>query len=229
MKKTNIIILKKKHIFAFIIFIFAVLFFIFVPNVTKTISPKTKYTVVIDAGHGGIDGGCEGANTKITESNLNLAYAKCLKEKMEGFGFRVVMTRTTDSGLYNPLATNKKRDDMKKRRSIIENANADFVISIHMNSYSSTTAGAQVFYGKDDEPSKLLAQTIQQYFVKNLRNAKSETKIGDYYMLNEIKSPSVLVECGYLSNPKEEALLITEEYKNEVCYTILLGVLEYLR
>ena len=165
----------------------------------------------------------------MTEANLNLDYAKCLKQKMEDFGFRVVMTRSSESGLYNPLASNKKRDDMKKRRQIIENAGADFVISIHMNSYSATSHGAQVFYGNDDEPSKFLAKNIQKHFVANLQDARHEIKVGDYYMLNAIKAPSVLVECGYLSNPKEEALLITEDYKNEVCYSILLGVLEYLQ
>lgn len=227
--KLSFITIKKKHI----VIAFAVIFLIcgitFTPSVIQSLSPKTKYIVVIDAGHGGIDGGCEGATTGVTEASLNLDYAKCLQQKMEDFGFKVVMTRSSESGLYNPLASNKKRDDMKKRKQIIENANADFVISIHMNSYSSTSHGAQVFYGKDDEPSKFLASNIQKHFVTNLEDARQEIKVGDYYMLNAINTPSVLVECGYLSNPKEEALLITEDYKNEVCYAILLGVLEYLR
>ena len=225
----KILILKKKHILTFVLCLMLVAVFFIVPNTTNISSPKTKYVVVIDAGHGGIDGGCEGATTKISEASLNLDYAKCLKEKLEAFGFKVVMTRSSESGLYNPLASNKKKDDMKKRRSIIENANADFVISIHMNSYSSSAHGAQVFYGKDDAPSKFLAENIQKHFINNLEYARKEIKIGDYYMLNEISSPSVLIECGYLSNPKEEALLITEEYKNELCYSILLGILEYLR
>lgn len=228
MKKNTFIVLKKKYlVMALVVFCIALLLS-FAPSAINVISPKTKYVVVVDAGHGGIDGGCEGATTKTSEASLNLDYAKCLKEKLESFGFKVVMTRTSESGLYNPLASNKKRDDMKKRKAIIENANADFVVSIHMNSYSSSARGAQVFYGKDDEPSKLLATTIQKHFINNLEFAKKEIKIGDYYMLNEIKSPSVLVECGYLSNPKEEALLLLENYKNELCYSVLLGILEYL-
>ena len=229
MKKLSFITIKKKHIIIAIACLLAIFTMSFAPSAIESLTPNTKYIVVIDAGHGGIDGGCEGATTGVTEASLNLDYAKCLQQKMEDFGFKVVMTRTAESGLYNPLASNKKRDDMKKRRNIIENANADFVISIHMNSYSSKSRGAQVFYGKDDEPSKFLATNIQKHFIANLEDARQEIKVGDYYMLNEIKSPSVLVECGYLSNPKEEALLITEEYKNEVCYSILLGVLEYLR
>lgn len=223
------IIIKKRHICISLMFVLFVIFASFAPSVIQSLSPSTKYIVVIDAGHGGIDGGCEGVTTGVTEASLNLDYAKCLKQKLEDFGFKVVMTRTTESGLYNPLASNKKRDDMKKRRQIIENANADFVISIHMNSYSSTSHGAQVFYGKDDEPSQFLASNIQKHFIANLQDARQEIKVGDYYMLNEVNAPSVLVECGYLSNPKEEALLVTEDYKNEVCYSILLGVLEYLR
>lgn len=229
MKKIKFVIFKKKYfLIAFILTVFA-LTICLLPTQIKANSPKAKYTVIIDAGHGGMDGGCEGAITKIAESTLNLSYAKCLQEKLEGFGFKAIMTRTTENGLYNPLASNKKKDDMRKRKSIIENSNADFVISIHMNSFTTTACGAQVFYGKDDASGKLLASTIQNHFIKNLPNAKKEVKIGDYYILNEIKSPSVLVECGYLSNPKEEAMLLTEEYKNEICYSILLGVLEYLQ
>lgn len=147
---------------------------------------------------------------------------------MQDFGFNVVMTRTTSSGLYSPFASNKKKDDMKKRKEIIDNSNADFVISIHMNSFSGKASGAQVFYGKGDEPSKSLADNIQKYFIKYLENAKSSTKVGDYYVLNAITCPSVLVECGYLSNATEETLLLTEDYKKEVCYSILLGVISYL-
>lgn len=226
------LILKKKHIAIFmaVILVFSFLFLcVKLHSNLKTSSPKTKYTVVIDAGHGGIDGGSVGINTNITEANLNLDYAKCLQNMMTEFGFKVVMTRTTDNGLYNPLASNKKKDDMKKRKEIIENSNADFVISIHMNSYNSTSKGAQVFYGKNDEPSKFLADKIQKYFINYLVDARKETKVGDYYILNAIPCPSVLVEVGYLSNPKEETLLVTEEYKKEVAYSILLGVLEYLR
>lgn len=222
------ITIKKRYIILSALLIFFVAIFSFMPNAIASISPKKNYTVVIDAGHGGIDGGCEGASTGISEAALNLDYAKCLKDMMTNFGFNVIMTRENESGLYSPLASNKKRDDMKKRQTIVKNANADFVISIHMNSYNSSSCGAQVFYGKDDEPSQLLATNIQKHFINNLKFSRKETKIGDYYMLNEIDAPSVLVECGFLSNPKEEALLITNEYKREVCYSILLGVLEYL-
>lgn len=230
MKNTKIkaLIVKKKYIIVSFLIILILLLCCFIPKIASVTSPKTKYTVVIDAGHGGIDGGSVGVSTGVIEANLNLDYAKCLRQMLTDFGFNVVMTRTTESGLYNPLASNKKKDDMKKRKQIVEKSNADFVVSIHMNSYNKSAHGAQVFYGADDEPSKALAQNIQSYFIKNLSDARSEAKVGDYYILNAIKAPSVLVECGYLSNPNEEALLISEEYKQEICYNILLGILSYL-
>lgn len=229
MKKNTFILLKKTNVVLTLFISIILLTICFFPTIVQSVSPNTKYTVVIDAGHGGIDGGCEGRTTGISEASLNLDYALCLKQKLTDFGFNVIMTRTTESGLYSPLAKNKKKDDMKKRRQIIESSNADFVISIHMNAYTSTAEGAQVYYGKEDEPSKSLATNIQNHFIKNLPNARKEIKVGDYYMLNAINAPSVLVECGFLSNPKEEALLLTEKYKDEICYCMLLGVLEYLR
>lgn len=223
------IIIKKKHILLSLLLCLFVLSFTLIPTTIKSSSPKAKYTVVIDAGHGGIDGGSVGVCTNVSEASLNLEYANCLKGMLTNFGFNVVMTRTTDSGLYNPLASNKKRDDMKKRKNIIENSNTDFVVSIHMNSYNTKSCGAQVFYGENDEPSEFLANNIQKYFIKYLTKARRQTEIGDYYILNAIKVPSVLVECGYLSNPDEEKLLVDEDYKKEVCYCILLGILEYLQ
>ncbi len=228
MKKFKFAIIKKQWIVVFFACLCLVFAWFFLPKVVSITTPITKYTVVIDAGHGGIDGGSVGKTSGVSEATINLSYAKCLKEYLIDFGFNVVMTRTTDNGLYSPLASNKKKDDMKKRKEIVENSKADFVISIHMNSYNSTSHGAQVFYGKDDEPSKLLADSIQKYFLKYLEKPRQETKVGDYYILNAIKAPAVLVECGYLSNPTEEALLLTDSYKKEVCYCILLGVLNYL-
>ena len=230
MKKTKTfwsIIINKKTIYIFFAFIIFVCCLGFIPNIVAISSPKAKYTVVIDAGHGGIDGGCYGINSNITEAELNLQYALTLREYMQDFGFNVIMTRTTSGGLYSPFASNKKKDDMKKRKDIIDNANADFVVSIHMNSFPGKANGAQVFYGKDDQPSKSLASNIQKYFIKYLQDARQEVKIGDYYVLNAVTCPAVLVECGYLSNATEEALLLTEDYKKEVCYSILLGVIEY--
>ena len=98
-----------------------------------------------------------------------------------------------------------------------------------MNSFDAQSSrGAQVFYNRDNQNSQLLAEHIQKQFVNNLTKARKTCQQGDYYILNSTIYPSVIVECGFISNKEEEQLLLTEEYKNRVCYSILCGVLEYM-
>jgi N-acetylmuramoyl-L-alanine amidase len=125
--------------------------------------PVFAHTIVIDAGHGGVDGGAIGTTTEVTESYLNLQYALTLKEICEQYGFKVVLTRSDMSGLYSPFATNKKRSEMQKRQEIIENSSPDVVVSIHMNSFSTSQArGTQVFYGEGMESGEKLADIVQR-------------------------------------------------------------------
>ena len=185
-------------------------------------------TIVIDPGHGGVDGGCVGKYTGVKESDLNLIYAKNLKQKLIDYGFRVVMTRNNREGLYDVDATNLKKSDMKKRKQIIEESNADIVISIHMNSYPAQSAkGSQVFFDKDSDSGNILATSIQEQLKLNLKNTSKVAKIGDYYITSCTKVPSCLVECGFVSNKEEELLLQDREYQDKLCYAILCGVLMY--
>ena len=221
------LVIKKKAIYLFLVIILA---FICVNSfaVVSTTSPKHMYTVVIDAGHGGIDNGSIGYFGTL-ESDINLWYAKTLQDYFTQFGFKVVMTRDDDNGLYSPFAKNKKKDDMQARQKIIENTKPDMVISIHMNSYNDTSSrGAQVFFAKDSQTGELLAQCIQKQFKKTLIKARDSCQVGDYYIVNCTSYPSVIVECGFISNPEEEELLLKEDYKNQVCYSIICGALEYL-
>ena len=191
--------------------------------------PRQKYVIVIDAGHGGIDGGCEGMQEGSNERELNLKYAKTLKSYFESYGIDVVLTRSTTDGLYSAFASNKKKDDMKKRKEIIEKANADLVVSIHMNAFpQKSVRGAQVYYNPESEISKNLATAMQNSFKKDLPNAKSDPAVGDYYILNCTSTPAVIIECGFLSNVEEEKLLLSESYKEKVCYSILCGIIKYL-
>ena len=189
--------------------------------------PKSIYTIVIDAGHGGRDDGCSGTNgTK--ESVLNLAISRTLKSYLETLGIRVVMTRSDSNGLYDSNATNFKQSDMEKRIQIINNANPDMVISIHQNSYADNTqCGAQAFYQENDERSKAFAESVQTQLVSHLDNARAEANFGDYYLLKESNVSAVLIECGYLTNPQEESKLNTVEYQNKVAYSIMCGVIKY--
>lgn len=189
--------------------------------------PKTTYTIVIDAGHGGRDEGCSGdAGTK--ESEINLKIAKTLEKYLNTLGIKVVMTRLDGNGLYEADADNFKLSDMSKRIEIIEEAKADMVISIHQNSYvDKSLKGAQAFYQEDDEFSKGFAESVQSQLIAQLPNARSEAIDGDYYLLKESGLPAVIVECGYLTNAEEEALLNTEDYQNKVAYAVMCGVVKY--
>ncbi len=188
--------------------------------------PNISPTIVIDAGHGGRDGGAVGENS--TESELNLAYALTLKDICEQFGYNVVLTRDDMAGLYSPLASNKKKSEMEKRIEIITKSNPDMVISLHMNSFSSEEVrGAQVFYAESAESGRELAESVQKALHDNIDYAKEIAKVGDYYILNCSPSPSILVECGFISNPEEEALLLDTNYRQNFCYNIVCGIISY--
>ncbi len=189
--------------------------------------PKPNYTIVIDSGHGGRDNGCSGANGSI-ESDINLKISKKLQEYLETLGINVVMTRLDGNGLYSANATNFKESDMEKRLEIISDANPDMVISIHQNSFTnSSQIGAQAFYQENDEQSMEFAYAVQSQLLSQLPNARKEANTGDYYILKECGLPSVLVECGYLTNAEEEKLLMSEEYQSKVSYAIMCGVVKY--
>ncbi len=191
---------------------------------------SSKIKVVLDAGHGGIDGGVAGVNTGIKESELNLSVVKKIEKYLIDAGINVVLTRTSEAGLYGVASSSLKRKDMQKRKEIIEKAKPDLVISIHMNKYSlSTRRGAQVFYKKSDDSSKLLAQSIQDNFNQMKEAVRSCAALaGDYYILNCTEYPSVIAECGFLSSPEDEALLVTEEYQDALAYTVFKGIVGYL-
>lgn len=193
-------------------------------------SAVSKIRIVLDAGHGGIDGGVSGVNTRVRESDLNLKVVKKLENYLISAGMNVVLTRSTDAGLYGIASGNLKRKDMEKRRDIIKNADPHLVVSIHMNKYSlSERRGAQVFYKNGDNNAKLLAISIQDSF-NAMEDAVRECSAltGDYYILNCSDYPSVIAECGFLSNPQDEALLVTEEYQDEIAYAIFKGIVGYL-
>ena len=132
------------------------------------------------------------------------------------------------TGLYSPLASNKKRSEMEKRIEIIEKTNPDMVISIHMNSFTSEEVrGSQVFYSEGKESGKALAESVQTSLHKNVEYAKKTAKIGDYYILNCSPSPSILIECGFVSNPEEEKLLLDNDYCQNFCYFVACGIVSY--
>lgn len=227
-------VIKKKNII--IVSVLILTFFTFLVCFGALKSSNTgsaivnKFTIVLDAGHGGIDGGVTGVNTSVKESELNLAIVKKLQALLEDSGMNVVLTRCTDAGLYGVASSSLKRKDMQKRRDIILKAKPTLVVSVHLNRFSAKSRrGAQVFYKDNDESAKILANSIQASFNGMEECVKtSSALVGDYYILNCNDYPSVIAECGFLSNPEDEALLITEEYQKSVAYAIFKGIVNYL-
>ena len=198
---------------------------------SKQTESDEGYLVVIDPGHGGVDPGMLGVNDTV-EKEINLAIAYRLKEKLEEQGIKVVLTRTTDDGLYAESDSNKKIADMKKRCEIIAGSNADIVVSIHQNSFSdSRVSGAQVFYYKHSVEGQKLAECIQDSMREGL-DETNDRKIkpnDSYYMLIHTPCPTVIVECGFITNYDEAALLVTEEYQKNVADAIAAGIMSYKR
>jgi len=181
-------------------------------------------TVVVDAGHGGMDGGVVGKTTGVKESDINLAVAKSLRHFLEGKGYRVVMTRTNSDGLYGLSKSNRKSKDMEARRKIIAEATPDLVVSIHQNAFPSPTVrGPQVFYAPSSEVGTAYAKTMQSVLNNALGHSRTE-KPGDFFLLQCSEYPSLLIECGFLSNPEEERLLITANYQEKAAYAVFTGV-----
>lgn len=193
-----------------------------------SVSPKYDFVVVVDAGHGARDGGCVGVNGSV-EKELNLEYAKTLKEMLETKNIQVVMTRENDKALYDENSSNKKLQEMKARKEIIQKAQPDLVVSIHMNSFGlKSVSGAKAFYGTENEKGKTVADCVQKsmHYYAGAKDVAS--KMGDYYILNCTQYPSILIECGYVSNAEEEARLLTKEYRQKLMHSVFCGIVVYL-
>lgn len=185
------------------------------------------FTIVIDAGHGGIDGGVV-SSSGVKESTLNLAYSKTLGEVFENAGFNVVYTRTTEDGLYGLPTNGFKRRDMQARKAIVDKTKPNMLISVHMNKFSASyRTGPQVFYQQGKADGQTLAQSLQQVFNDSTGNNHSSIA-GDYYICREINCPAIIVECGFLSNDAEAELLQTEVHRKMICDLIFKGVMLYL-
>lgn len=192
--------------------------------------PRPDITVVIDAGHGGGDGGVSGKESGVSESEINLLVAFSLKSKLEKRGVRVVMTREKKSVLEGGKGT--KADDFAKRKEIINEACPDLVISLHQNKFpDESRRGAQVFFNQYSSEGKLFATAVQtalnELNEQNVGRTFTPLK-GDYYLLNCSSYPSCIVECGFLSNQEDEKLLLSVEYRDLLTDKISKGIFAYL-
>lgn len=191
---------------------------------------KDVLTVVIDAGHGGRDGGAV-AEDGTLEKHLNLAVAKQLQALLESANIRVVMTRESDIELASPDSPHKKADDLKARVRIAEECENAVFVSIHMNRFPvEKYNGLQVYYSENHENSLLLAQTLQtvaEETLKNTNGRKVKPSGDSIYLLKHLEIPAVLVECGFLSNREETELLKTEAYQKKLAMCIYASLIQY--
>lgn len=220
-------VLRRKSIIFFLVFAAAIalgcVMLVMSPAAHASV-PKLGRTVVLDAGHGGIDGGVVGPGTGVTEAEINLGIVRSLRHLLVKSGYDVVLTRDSGDGLYDSKAQNLKRSDMTRRKETIEAARPDLVVSVHQNYYPlSSVRGAQVFYDGESESGKEFALSAQKTLNSALGGDR-EAKPGDYYMVKCTPYPSVIVECGFLSNAEEERLLVTAAYQEKVAYALFSAI-----
>lgn len=197
-------------------------------------SAETAITVVLDAGHGGEDGGAVSASG-LQEKHLNLDFALKIRDLLRESGVSVILTRDTDVLLYDRNADyrgRKKALDLQARQKIAEETEGAVFVSIHMNAFSQTQySGLQVWYSPNDARSAVLAEEIQTTVRSRVQPENDRTvkqSASNIYLLYHLRIPAVLVECGFLSNPDEATLLGTDGYRQQLAQAISLGILSAL-
>ncbi len=204
---------------------------IYISILQRNISPSSAdlAVIIIDAGHGGADPGKPGQYQN--EAEINLEIAKLLEKMLIDEGFFVIMTREDSDGVFSSGQTEwDKNDDMKERKSIIEKSNAEFFLSIHCNSFTdSACRGAQVFFPPGDTSSQNAAKTIQTCLaeISEVTNNRVAMEDANTRLINNNAMPSILAECGFLSNPQEEWLLSTPQYRERIAGALFKGICMY--
>lgn len=192
---------------------------------------QERTAVIIDAGHGGIDGGATSCSG-VLESQINLEIALKLNDMMHLLGIETIMIRKTDTSIHtsgNTIAEIKV-SDLKERVRIVNNREGAILLSIHQNTFAdSRYSGAQVFYAPTGD-SKELAEQLQQNLIRSVNQNSNRTikKAAGIYLMQHIDCTGILVECGFLSNPAEEAQLRNDEYQRKLCCVIASTLSRYL-
>lgn len=198
------------------------------------ISDTKETVIIIDAGHGGEDGGAVGSDSTV-EKDINLSISMKVNEILSAYGYTTHMIRTTDTSIHDSNADTtreRKISDIHNRALTMNKYENCIYVSIHQNKFEDCSVwGAQSFYSPNDEASKLLADFIQKSIKTNVQptNDRVIKKSGtNIYVLYNATKPAVMVECGFLSNPKELALLKSDDYQNKIAYSISFGIINYL-
>ncbi|MGN0173172.1 MAG: N-acetylmuramoyl-L-alanine amidase [Acutalibacteraceae bacterium] len=226
--------MKKLICFYLVIFVAVFAFAINEDLETKTANTVTKQNmpvIILDAGHGGFDGGAVSGN--ILEKDINLNFALEMEPLLRAFGYNVIMTRTTDSGTEDAGLTTirqKKVSDIRNRLNLIENTQIECFLSMHQNMFSASKYyGTQVFYGPNNDGGKVYAESIQST-VKALLQKENDRAIKpcgkNIFLMYKTTKPAVLVECGFMSNSEELSELQDSNYRGKLNFCILIGILK---
>ncbi len=200
----------------------------------STVLQQDDLVLILDAGHGGLDGGCSTADGK-TEKGINLNIMLSVRDLSKLFGYEVEVTRDKDKSIHDKGVTgirNQKISDMENRLELFNKFTNSVCISIHQNTFSDPQFnGAQMFYSDKNTESEQLASIMQQKFVSNLQpNNQREIKLcgSELYLCYYCNNPAVMVECGFLSNPEDAANLTNNLYQQKVAFTIFSGINEFV-
>jgi N-acetylmuramoyl-L-alanine amidase len=189
--------------------------------------------IVLDAGHGGIDGGCTSADG-VPEKGINLDILLKLRDMLEVSGYEVKVTRDSDRSIHDDgiegIAA-QKSSDMDNRLAIFNESDNAVCISIHQNQFTDPKySGAQMFYSASNKRNEALAQSLQSSFAELLQpdNTREIKQCGkELFLCYYSENPTVMAECGFLSNPEEAALLVTEDYQQKVAFTLYAGIVQF--
>ncbi len=220
---------KKRMLFVLSAIIISIAFF----NPGKTIEtsslPSSEHTIILDAGHGLPDGGAI-ANDGTNEESINLSIILKLQKLLESSGSTVILTRSDENGIYDSNSSNKKRSDLNNRIKIANESKSEIFISIHLNKIDlSSCSGWQTFYQKNNDNSKKLAGFIQNNLNSSIeKNNKREIlPLTGKFIMDNLKIPTVTVECGFLSNNEELQNLKNEQYQERLAWGIYEGIIDY--
>ncbi|ATP42169.1 N-acetylmuramoyl-L-alanine amidase [Solibacillus sp. R5-41] len=199
--------------------------------------PLGGLKIVLDAGHGGIDGGA--SSGEIIEKEITLAITKKVERQLTRLGAEVILTRKTDGDVISEQASNeqnltnreRKKQDIFLRESLVQSNDPDLFVTIHANAIPNAKwRGAQVFFHKGGHPnSELLAKAVQQSLRETLENTEREAlSIKQVYLLKKVDAPAALVETGFISNEEERKLLVTDSYQEKIAFAIARGIENYV-
>lgn len=227
-----ILVIRKKVLLSVFLFVAAACL-VYTITLQETLPamvlPVTNKVIVLDPGHGGADPGAVG-KSGVREKDITLDIVLKVQGLLEQSGCITQLTRAVDESIHDKDSSRRKESDLKNRKKIADTSQASAFISVHLNSFpQSRYKGVQSFYPKQSEESKQLAVNIQKELKTTLEinDNREALAIQDIYVLKNIITPSVIVECGFLSNPEEEARLVSEKYREKIAWGIYLGVMRF--